>query len=354
MSSKFKLYNARGNKYFVATPYQIRKFLGAFPTTADAAASLFHDNSWASKLVDLVCLDQRAATQVNRTGGKEYLSNGLLIGPFRSGADLGMLIVNTNGDLAELSGNGLTIFSQFLVDKRKVDKRKKDGSAKFLVRVYHNQSEPIEVQIEPTTLEGKRGFWINMPIPAYGPEAVQASLDCVAISELNGRDISRVLALETIDATWTHSQFVKVGNPHCVTFLESKESLSFADNDSSVLEEKGESDLCKSLKDIAYNSLVGDYLGKGEPCEPGINLQWAVPEGPDRIHARVFERGERWTKSSGSSATAVACAARHLGLVTEAIVIVEMSGGPLPVRFDERDGHVERVLYFGEAQECFV
>jgi len=57
----------------------------------------------------------------------------------------------------------------------------------------------------------------------------------------------------------------------------------------------------------------------------------------------VFERGEGWTKSSGTSATAVASAARHLGLTTASTVSVVMPGGVAPVRFGER------VALFGEA-----
>jgi diaminopimelate epimerase len=62
-----------------------------------------------------------------------------------------------------------------------------------------------------------------------------------------------------------------------------------------------------------------------------------------------MQRGEGWTRSSGSSATAVASAARHLGLVTAPTVYVKFPGGSLPVRFEEGSGQVE---YFGVATLC--
>jgi diaminopimelate epimerase len=40
-----------------------------------------------------------------------------LVGPFQSSPPFDLLIVNTDGTLAERSGNGLTIFSQALSDQ---------------------------------------------------------------------------------------------------------------------------------------------------------------------------------------------------------------------------------------------
>jgi diaminopimelate epimerase len=74
--------------------------------------------------------------------------------------------------------------------------------------------------------------------------------------------------------------------------------------------------------------------------------------GPDTVDARVFERGEGPTLSSGSSATAVASAARMLGLLGATTVNVAMPGGVAPVRFDESNGILERVMLFGEARKA--
>ncbi len=211
------------------------------------------------------------------------------------------------------------------------------------MHVHHDRSKPIKVQIEPEEREGTEGFRIYM-VPTFGPEEVEASVDCFGVSEFNGRDVSLVFALAHIDTAWSCSQFVRVGNPHCVTFLQTADSLSSM--------EKRESDLTTDLIAIAYSSVSGAGLGKGRPCKHGINLQWAFVAGPDEIDARVFERAEGWTKSSCSSATAVASAARHLGLITAATVRVAMPGGIAPVRFDERNGRLERVMLFGEARRA--
>jgi diaminopimelate epimerase len=317
----FPFYDARGNTYFVATPDEIRTFV-ALPESAAAAATSY--KSWTETVVQHVCADPRHA-------------NGLLVGPFTSADGCGLLIVNTDGSLAEFSGNGLTIFSQFLVDTGR-----KDRSRTFVVQVHHDRSNPIRVPIEPGEQDGTEGFWVDMGIPTFGPEMVEASLAFIGISELNGRKVSRVFALEQIDADWTSSQFVNVGNPHCVTFLKTLDSL--------VSMDKRESVLAAELTRIAYSSVSGAARGAGQPCRNGVNLQWAFVAGPDEIKARVFERGEGWTRSSGSSATAVASAARHLGLITATTVRVAMPGGAAPVRFAQSNDRVERVRLFGEAQ----
>jgi len=49
---------------------------------------------------------------------------------------------------------------------------------------------------------------------------------------------------------------------------------------------------------------------------------------------------------------AVAAAARKLALFDAKTINVRMPGGVAPVRFDERNGSLERVMLFGEAQQA--
>jgi len=299
------LYDARGNTYFVATPDELRAFVDL---PMDAAAAARSSAQWAARAIE--------------HAGADRFSNGLLVGPFDAPDGYGLLIVNTDGSLAERSGNGLTIFSQFLVDSGREDR-----SRTFVVDVHHDRSQPLRATIEPADQRGAKGFWVDMGVPAFGPSAVEATPDDVAGS--------RVFALQAIDADWIHSQFVSVGNPHCVTFLESEDALLSLDARAAALND--------SLRAIAYSSTSGAARGKGRPCRHGVNLQWAFVLDDATVAARVFERGEGWTKSSGTSATAVASAARHLGLTTASTVSVVMPGGVAPVRFGER------VALFGEA-----
>jgi diaminopimelate epimerase len=327
-------YDARGNTYFVASPDEIRHFAPLPQTAAEAAAAR---GDWAVRAIETICRRPNGS----EAGGKRYLSDGLLVGPFPDGDALGLLIVNTDGTLAERSGNGLTIFSQFLTDTGQVD-----PADVFLIRIHHDKAPAplVEARIEATVRDGRNGFWIDMGVPTFGLGAVEAAPEHVAISEFESRGTFCVYDLAQIEPAWIYSQFVNVGNPHCVTFVKSAEHLP-------SMEQLGSADWLPRLTAIANSTESAGTPGEGRPCRNGINLQWACVIGPDTVDARVFERGEGPTLSSGSSATAVASAARMLGLLGATTVNVAMPGGVAPVRFDESNGILERVMLFGEAHK---
>ena len=89
--------------------------------------------------------------------------------------------------------------------------------------------------------------------------------------------------------------------------------------------------------------------GSGRPCSAGVNLQWAARASGNQVLARVFERGEGPTASSGTSASAVACAAWRAGWVGAGEVAVVMPGGTAPVRLQVEDGTLSSVSLFGTA-----
>ena len=314
---RIPLYDADGNKYFVAAPADVHQIAG-MPLDIAAASS----GGWAADAIREICAD----------GAGSHRSHGLLVGPFALNDAFGLLIVNTNGTLAERSGNGLTIFAQHLVAAVHCDRTRP-----FVVRIHHDRTAPLDAPIEPAELDGEQGFWIDMGAPRFGWQAVGATESEVRACVINDRDANCVVALQEVNADWSCSQFVSVGNPHCVTFLRSSASLAQLDAERSAL--------IPPLTAIAFSSVHGAVRGAGRPCKYGVNLQWAVATKSDQVEARVFERDERWTPSSGSSATAVASAARHLGLTGGSMIHVVMPGGTKRVRFDG-----ERALLFGRAQ----
>lgn len=151
--------------------------------------------------------------------------------------------------------------------------------------------------------------------------------------------MSHVQPLAQLDPDWAHSQFVRIGNPHCVTLLGDAAALPSN-------EQMRESPLNEGLTQIAYATPVG----AGDPCPAGVNLQWAVLESPQKILARVFERGEGPTASSGTSASAVACAAWRVGWVAAGEVQVMMPGGTAPILLDAEHGQLRGVRLFGTAR----
>jgi diaminopimelate epimerase len=162
--------------------------------------------------------------------------------------------------------------------------------------------------------------------PIVGPEAVGAA-----------RDLSEVRGLVELDPSWRPSTFVRLGNPHCITFLR----------DPSRLPTMAKLRMLNApLSRIAF----APPAGVGSPCARGVNLQWAALAGPNLMSARIFERGEGPTRSSGTSACAVATAAHHLGLVDGPIVRVRMPGGTAQVALELAAGRLAGIRYRGVAR----
>ena len=332
------VYDARGNVYPVVTPAEVRAL--GIPLPADPARAAQHRTLWTGLAIARFCEGQRLG---GNAPGKRHGTDGLLVGPFGAGAAFDLLVVNTDGTLAERSGNGLTIFAQALTDQRLVQ-----SGASFALRVHHDGSgvgspTTTEVEMMPGP-GGQASFWLDLGAPRFGADAVGAQGPGV-MPVSDGR-ACRVARLAQLDAAWDLSVFVRVGNPHCVTFPLDPAKLP-------SIGALREPDLHAALARVAfaqadYDGGAGE-TGCGDPCPGGVNLQWAAVLCDGRVAARVFERGEGATASSGSSAAAVACAAWHLGLVAAGRVFVEMPGGTVPLELTGDGRDLRRVRLQGVA-----
>ncbi|EJM46579.1 diaminopimelate epimerase [Pseudomonas sp. GM33] len=323
-------YDARGNIYIVVAPEELRRQGIDLPAQASLAAQT--RQAWAAAAIEACC---NWAPGTQPAGSKDHRSDGLLVGPFQSSPPFDLLIVNTDGTLAERSGNGLTIFSQALSDQGLL---LRDEAC--LLRVHHDKSDtpsPGQTSVKTAQVEDVQGFWLDLGQPGFGPSAVSA--EGVETVLLNGRELSHVKPLSALNGAWSRSQFARVGNPHCVTLVENAGDLPSN-------EQMREPALGDGLMRIAYAMPVG----AGKPCPAGINLQWAMRLSEGQIAARVFERGEGPTASSGTSASAVACAAWRVGWVRAGEVKVTMPGGTAPVLLEEERGELRRVSLFGTAR----
>ncbi|MBP5954174.1 diaminopimelate epimerase [Pseudomonas anatoliensis] len=321
-----QFYDARGNIYGVVAPEVLREAGIDLPANATDCAS--SRKAWSEAAIALCCDWPEGQRPPN---SKSHRSDGLLIGPFQNSPPFDVLIVNTDGTLAERSGNGLTIFSQALTEQGLMPEQ---GA---LLSVHHDKGDALETSVKPAEVEGVQGFWLDLGKPGFGADAVGALN--VGSSEFYGCAVSHLQPLAQLDPAWHHSQFVRIGNPHCVTLLTDAGALPSN-------EQMRESPLSEGLTRIAYAMPTG----AGEPCPAGVNLQWAVRESGQRIVARVFERGEGPTASSGTSASAVACAAWRVGWVAAGQVHVVMPGGTAPILLEEEQGELVGVRLFGTAR----
>ena len=224
-------------------------------------------------------------------------SDGLLVVETSTRAPLRMRVYNSDGSEAEMSGNGLRLFTKFVLDRGLAPVT--DGA----LRVETGGGvRTVWPRMDATgSMVGAR---IAMGVPTLTHEGTATVLD------LGGR----TLAVTTLS----------IGNPHAVHLTETPVEAF-------PLEELG--------------PLVQDH-----PRFPDrVNFEVANVEGRGALRARIYERGEGETLSSGTGSTASAIAARLAGR-TDAEVDVRLRGGVLRVRFE---GPGEEAWLDGPTEEVF-
>ncbi len=166
---------------------------------------------------------------------------------------------NADGGVAEMCGNGLRVFVQYLRREGLVA----EDAAGFQVAT---RSGPKDVRLEGELIAVGLGDWRQVG----GPEALAQGGDAsVQVSGLPGP----VPALS-----------FDLGNPHTVVLLPGEAELAAAD--------------------LTRAPVV-------EPHPPqGTNVELVVPLGPGHVVMRVHERGVGETRSCGTGAAAAALAAR--------------------------------------------
>jgi len=209
--------------------------------------------------------------------------------------------VNADGSPAEMCGNGIRVYTRFLIENGLVELRSGDTLA------IGTRAGVRDVQLSGSGFSVDLGRWRL----AGGEPLVRAKNLQVARPGLG----------------------IDVGNPHVVVALSSDDELDEAD--------------------LAYVPHVEpEVVG-------GVNVEFVVPEDPlvrdgvGRIRMRVHERGSGETLSCGTGAAAAALATRHwAGRGAPQQWRVQVPGGVVGVRmFPAEDG--EHVALSGPAELVF-
>ncbi len=218
-------------------------------------------------------------------------SDGILALASSKKADFGLRIYNPDGSEAEKSGNGLRIFARYLHATRRVRKKA------FTVET---KGGLVSIELHVDERGQASAATVEMGRATFQPKALPCTLK------------SAELVQKPIDAAGEKLLFtgVSVGNPHCVIFRE-----------------KGEEWTREELLRL------GPELENHRLFPRRINVQLAVPIGPNAIYILIWERGAGETQASGSSSCAAASAAVRLGLV-KAPVTVKAPGGTLHIDVD--------------------
>jgi diaminopimelate epimerase len=187
-------------------------------------------------------------------------------------ADVGMVLQNADGRVAEMSGNGMRCLAQAAVLSALVSPPVFTVATAAGVKTVE-YAEGAEVHVAEAS--------VDLGTVGLGPDQQQKFAD---------------RRVRTVD----------MGNPHVVMFGP-------------------------TLDDVDVRG-IGSHLQT--VYDGGINVEFiASGEEPDSLVLRVFERGVGETQACGTGSAAAAAAARSWGLVGDRVT-VHNPGGPLQVTFD--------------------
>ncbi|MEY2582175.1 MAG: diaminopimelate epimerase [Ilumatobacteraceae bacterium] len=211
-------------------------------------------------------------------------ADGLLIGESEPGYAARMVLYNSDGSRAEMSGNGIRCFAQAL-SRRRGD-------------------------LDPQRILTDAGERLVTLYPTESPDVIEAAVDMGPVSSIDEPDDWDRVGTDPLRPV----SHLSVGNPHAVVAVE----------------------------DVAAVDLL--TLGA---VVPDINLEVVEPgPEPHAITMRVHERGAGITEACGTGACASAWAARSWGFVPAEVeeITVHMDGGDAKVRLhDPQMGHVTLV-----------
>jgi diaminopimelate epimerase len=212
-------------------------------------------------------------------------SDGILLLVPSTRAGFGLRIFNPDGSEAEKSGNGLRIFAKFLWDHGLAcaERFSVEVGGEIVECVCH----PRDGRMNAVTVELGAATFAAEAIPMHGiaGEAVEVPLD--------------------IDGEQLRITAVKVGNPHCVTFVDRLDEA-----------------VCRRL---------GPRIEQHAAFPRRTNVQFARVAGEREVEILIWERGAGYTLASGSSSCAVAAAAIRTGRCPPGAIRVAMPGGELSV-----------------------
>jgi diaminopimelate epimerase len=211
----------------------------------------------------------------------------LLSAPDQPGFVARLQIFNPDGSEAELSGNGAREAVLYL------RRRGWAGSDEFSIQTAAGEIRPTITSPTTARLDIGRMRLRSDDYPSGAPD---------------GRG-----TLTDGELSW-HFQHIQVGNPQCV--------IQVADEAELAALELG---------------AIGPGIERHELFPNRTNVSWYSALAPDRIRARIFERGVGETAASGTGATGAAVA--HVLAGGDSPVTVVLDGGELEVEVEE-DLHV--------------
>jgi diaminopimelate epimerase len=227
--------------------------------------------------------------------------DGVLITGLRHGVPF-MKVINADGSVPEMCGNGLRCVALYLVHRGLLKERSfrvDTDAGPHAVRVFsEGRAGQVQVTMRPASLEAsevlrdERGPYLDQPF--------------------------------LVDGRTLHVSAVSMGNPHAVLFDD-------------VGADAGE---------------LGPRVERDPRFRAGANVGFARMRDRASLDLRVWERGVGFTLACGTGACAAAVAAVETGRAERnGQVTVHLPGGPLYIRVGDSSEGIEMT---GPAREVFM
>ena len=233
-------------------------------------------------------------------------SDGLIVVcPPSNDSDLKMRMFNADGSEGEMCGNGIRCLVAFARD---------EGLVESKAQVVRVETLAGDLDVFPIVENNEMvGAKVSMGSPILIPKDIPVAI---------GDDESILDYSLNVDNHEFSFNFVSMGNPHAVAFIEDE------------------------VDDFPLE-LIGPQIENHAIFPNKVNFEIVNVIGPSELKMRVWERGSGITMACGTGACAVAVAA-HLKGITKDAVDLRLPGGDLKVRWDgvgevELEGPVETV-----------
>lgn len=218
--------------------------------------------------------------------------------------DYAMRMYNSDGSIAEMCGNGIRCFAQFVAELEGTTGQDKTYSVDTLAGVMgprlHADGQ-VSVDMGPPGLLAEQ-------VPTTLVEAGQKAID---------------VPLAAAGHTWRVTA-VSMGNPHCITFVDDVVAVDVTG--------------------------LGPHLETHPAFPKKTNVEFVQVVRRDYLKMRVWERGAGLTLACGTGACATLVAAVLAGLADRAAT-VELPGGPLEIVWEAES---DRLWMTGPATRVFA
>ncbi len=233
-------------------------------------------------------------------------SDGLILIKPSDKADFFMEMYNADGSQGKMCGNGIRCVGKYVYDNGLTDKT--DITVDTLSGIKY---------LRLNVTDGKVGsVRVNMGSPILKSELIPVKLDGDMVVD---RPVD-------IDGTEYRITCVSVGNPHCITYMDSVDKLAI--------------------------ETIGPKFENNSIFPDRVNTEFVRVIDRDNLQMRVWERGSGETLACGTGACATAVASILNNVCNESVTI-HLIGGDLRITWDRKDNLIymegpAETVYTGE------